>query len=82
MQLRHNDFIGARHALSHGNPPPESKGSRYRTQHLWLSLAKLADLADSGNDVDPARSADIQGRLELTEVREELMKLRLENAVS
>lgn len=83
LQLRLEDYTGARHALAHGIPPPESKGGRCRTQHLWLSLAKLANQA-GGVDAacaDSARGADIQRRLELAEVRQELIKLLPQDVV-
>lgn len=81
LQLRSTDYTGARHALAHGVPPPESKGGRCQAQHLWLSLAKLADLSGASNEqedtaaADPAVDSDIDRRLELAEVREELLKL-------
>ncbi|CAB1098719.1 unnamed protein product [Ectocarpus sp. CCAP 1310/34] len=83
--IRRGDYTGARRALARGSPPANQKGGKCEAQHLWLSLAKLANLAGgSGDDgpnassdpvtVDLVRGGEIQRRLELAEVREKLIE--------
>ncbi|CAM9684554.1 unnamed protein product, partial [Ectocarpus sp. 6 AP-2014] len=79
-------------ALARGSPPANQKGGKCEAQHLWLSLAKLANLAGGSGDGGPNASSDpargdlvrggeIQRRLELAEVRENLIESRPANAM-
>lgn len=78
--------------MARGSPPANQKGGKCEAQHLWLSLAKLANLAGGGDGglnassdpvtVDLVRGGEIQRRLELAEVRERLIESLPANEVS
>lgn len=94
FQLRCQNYPGACESLFFGTPSPDTKGDRCRSQHLWTSLAKLANLAgevgseEKDADVFPAiplnhaRACKIQQQLLLAETREGLQDFLAPEAVS